>query len=307
MTVLRNDGFSRPRRRDAAPRSRGGGGAGGVLLAVCIFASIALLVLSRAEHQAVGVLRSWTIETLTPALEWLGRPAAAIEHVRRNLSSYVDLAAELERVKQEKRELEQWRWRAGQLETEMESLRKLMNGVKDRGFGFVTARVVAEGRGPFSRSVLVNAGRLHGVRNGYAVVNSEGLVGRVVETSESASRILLLSDVNSRIPVVFGRMLGRAIMHGKGAARPQAEFFPGGTAPQQGDDVATSGQDGLLPRGLRVGRIATVSPVVTIETAARLESLDYLSILFFSAPGLELADREDAPLAGNALAARTNP
>jgi rod shape-determining protein MreC len=302
--MLRDDGFSR--RREAAGGEHRGGGRSGVLLAVCIFLAVSLLVLSRAEHAAVNAMRSWTIEALAPTLEVLGRPAAYVERIRQSFSAYVDLVSELDRVRQEKRELEQWQWRAQQLEAEIAALRKLMNGVKDRGFAFVTARVVAEGRGPFTRSVLVNAGRAQGVRNGFAVVNSDGLVGRVVETSENASRILLLSDVNSRIPVLVGRSFERAIIRGKSASRPALEFFPGGNDPQAGDDVVTSGQDGLLPRGLRVGRVVSVAPASTVETSARLEALDYVSILFFEAPGLELANGGRSSHPGEALASR-NP
>lgn len=300
MSLLRHDGFTRRQRHEPASGRRAQ--VGGALLVILGFASVALLVLSKAEHHAVRALRTETIEAITPLLGVLSQPAAYIERLRRNLDTYRDVLAELERTKQEKQRLEQWQWRARQLEAEIDQLRKLLNGVKDRGFTFATARVVAEGRGPFTRSVLLNVGASQGIRNGFAVVDSNGFVGRVVETSANAARVLLLADFNSRIPVLVGSSAERAIIRGKGSGRPVLEFLPGSTELKVGDAIVTSGQDGLLPKGLRIGRVASTGPSPQVEPSAQLAALDFVSILFFEAPGLELANGGLLPRQAEAIA-----
>ncbi len=82
----------------------------------------------------------------------------------------------------------------------------------------MTARVVAEERGPFAATRIANAGSANGVREGFAAVNEYGLVGRVVRVGEYTSRILLVTDFNSRIPVMGSRSGDRALLVGDSAS-----------------------------------------------------------------------------------------
>ena len=117
----------------------------------------------------------------------------------------------------------------------------------------VTGSVIADARGPFLRSALINLGRDNGVRVGYAVIDGDGLIGRVVDAGSSVARVLLLSDLNSRIPVLVGPAGIRALVSGDNAAELKLEFLPDGASLYAGDEVYTSGSEGVLPRGLRVG------------------------------------------------------
>src|SRR5690606_34194086 len=116
--------------------------------------------------------------------------------------------------------------------------------------------VIADTRGPFVRSVLVNAGAAQGVKTGYAAVNGDGLVGRTILVGEQASRVILLNDLNSRTPVLVGPSAVRAVLAGDNSAEPLLEFVPEGAGLFVGDEVVTSGDEGLLPRGLRIGVVS---------------------------------------------------
>ena len=118
----------------------------------------------------------------------------------------------------------------------------------------ITARVVFDGRGPFRRAQLANAGADKGVTIGYPVISERGVVGRVIGVSSNASRILLLKDVSSRTPVMIARSNARAILTGDGGDNPRLDNLRGPDPVQQGDRVLTSGDGGIYPRGLPVGR-----------------------------------------------------
>lgn len=299
-TVLPHDGFIR-----LPARKRGGGILHAAVLLSLIFASLVLLVLERVDHKWVRVLRSASFEVISPVLERASQPAIYVQHLRRRFDGYLDQAAEIERLKTENQRLQQWQWKAKQLETETQEYRKLLLAVDDSGYSFATGRVIADGRSPFVRSALINIGRAQGVTNGYAVVNSDGFLGRIVDTGEHSARVLVFSDINSRIPVEIGSERVRAIMRGDGDGRPVIEFAPAEKAIAAGDEVLTSGQDGLLPRGLPVGSIIKADHAFKVVPRVDLAQVDFASVLFYAAPGLELANGGTTAADGSLVPPRT--
>lgn len=128
----------------------------------------------------------------------------------------------------------------------------------------VTARIVLDGAGPFRRTALVQAGAEHGVQRGFVAVNERGLVGRVVLVGRRTSRVLMLDDFNSRVPVMGQTSRVRAVLAGaSGSAprltgpivqgEPRLEFIVGLDGLRAGEAIVTSGDGGVFPAGLLVG------------------------------------------------------
>ena len=298
--VLPQDGFVR------LNRPKQGGSILRLASLLClIFVSAALLVLERVDYKWVHVMRAASFDVVSPILERASAPAIYVQHLRHWFNDYLDQVAEIERLKTENQQLRQWQWKAKQLETETQEYRKLLLAVDDSSYSFATGRVIADGRSPFVRSALINIGRAQGVTNGYAVVNSDGFIGRVVETGEHSARVLVFTDINSRIPVEIGADRVRAIMRGDGDGRPVIEFAPAEKAIAAGDEVLTSGQDGLLPRGLPVGSVIKSDRVFKVVPRVDLAQVDFASILFFAAPGLELANGSTTAAQSDPVAAHT--
>ena len=86
------------------------------------------------------------------------------------------------------------------------------------------------------------------------VTDKEFLIGRIVETNYLSSRVLLLNDLNSRIPVTFGEDGVQAILKGSGGSKPVLEYLPEGYIVEEGIDVFTSGKDGIFLPGIPVGK-----------------------------------------------------
>jgi rod shape-determining protein MreC len=230
------------------------------------------------------------VDLSAPLLEAASAPVILARHGLERARSYAGAFAEIDRLKEENEELKQWEWRAKSLERKVTHLRSLLNAVDEPALHYITGSVIADARGPFLRSALINLGRDNGVRIGYAVINGDGLIGRTVDAGASVTRVLLLNDLNSRIPVLVGPVGVRALASGDNSADLRLDFLPDGAQLYPGDEVYTSGSDGVLPRGLRVGAVMGSSGAYKVRPGAELNSLDVVSVLFFDTPALTTTD-----------------
>lgn len=262
---------------------------------VFAFVALALLVLSRLDHSALREVRWRLTEFLSPALELMSGP---LEPVRRQIGKLrlaLEGAEELERLRAENWRLKEVEQRAADAERQLEGLKELSNAVHEPAIRYITARMVASGTGPFARGVLVNVGRDQNVRVGYPALNAGGLVGRVVETGSRVSQVLLLTDVNSKIPVVIGAGSVRAVMAGDNTSLGRVMHLAEGRAIQAGDEVVTSGVGGLFPRGLRIGRVVSSPKGLRISPHADLDAIEHLRVLFYDSPASDLIESTGQP------------
>jgi rod shape-determining protein MreC len=254
------------------------------------FVCAVLLVMSRISHGIIIDARDWLVDMTAPVLEAASIPAIQARHVVARARSYAGLFGEIDRLTVENAGLKQYEWRAKTAERKITQLRALLNAVDEPALHYITGSVIADARGPFMRSALINLGRDHGLRVGYAVINGDGLIGRTVDAGASVARVLLLNDLNSRIPVLVGPAGIRALAVGNNSAELQLELVPDGAVLQVGDAVYTSGSDGVLPRGLHVGMVAGANGAYKVRPHADLSALDTVSVLFFDTPALAATD-----------------
>lgn len=132
--------------------------------------------------------------------------------------------------------------------------------------------------------MLINLGRKQGIRDGYAVIDGDGFIGRVVHSGDKAARAILVNDLNSRIPVVVGPAAVRGVLIGDNSSEPKLEFLPNSAAVYAGDSVSTSGHGGMLPRGLQIGVVAGSDKPYRVRTHASLGDLEFVSVLFYDSP-----------------------
>jgi rod shape-determining protein MreC len=173
-----------------------------------------------------------------------------------HLTGQADNEKRIRELEAKVRELSRYELAARSMAQRLEAYEAMLNALGEPPRKGVTARIVAEPAGPFFKTLLANAGRAQGVRIDYVAVNEGGLVGRVIEVGETSSRILMVSDYNSRIPVLGETSGVRAILFGDrdGAAgllddRPERDPF------LTGERALTSGEGGVFPRGLTVGEV----------------------------------------------------
>jgi rod shape-determining protein MreC len=288
MKTLRDDTFA----HRGGPRRPGGVHA--VLLFVLVFVSVALMVLSRLQHAYIKEVRGQFENLMAPMLSAAVVPLTPVRRLAARVSAYTDLYGELDRLREENQRMKGWEWKARELERKYSQLGRLAHVVEEPGFEHLAARVVADSRGPFVRSVMLGVGRDQGLKPGYPAISADGLVGRVTDAGRSAARVLLLTDINSRIPVFVGRNNVRALMTGDNTPSPKLTYAPTSGGIEVGDEVSTSGVGGLFPRGLRIGTVVEAGGKLVVVPHAHLDELDYISVLLFENATLELADGDKA-------------
>ena len=251
-----------------------------------ILASIALMMIGKVDVVLVEGMRTRVLDGFAPILGTFAAPAATIARVIEEINDGLRVHQENLRLKEDNAHLLDWQQVALRLDAENRSLRALLNARVDPPATFVTARVVAEPGGAFARSVLVMAGRRDGVRRGQAALSGSGLVGRVVDVGEWSARVLLITDLNARIPVMLELARVRAVLGGDNSDRPRLLHIPSDVTVSVGDRIVTSGIGGVFPPGLPVGVISTVNDrLVRVTPLADLLSPGYLRIVDYGIGG----------------------
>lgn len=257
-------------------------------LASLILAAFALMLFHSANAVFVEHLRTAVTDVTAPILEVVVQPVRAVNRTIANVREVANLRTENAELKEEVARLRAWHAAAYRLAAQNKAFRKLLNYRGPGRRAYVTARVIADGRGPFVRSVLVDAGARDGVRKGQAAETEMGLVGRVSDVGRRSARVLILTDLNSRIPVVIEDTQARAILAGNNSALPELAFLPENTRVKVGQRVVTSGHGGVLPPGIAVGVVESVDGGdVKVRPFVDLDRLSYLQVIDFKAvPGL---------------------
>ena len=247
-----------------------------------VLAAFGLMILGKAETVLVERMRTGVTDVVAPVLDALSRPVATMAEIVDNLRDLTRLRSDNTRLRGQIERLNAWHGVALRLEADNRTLRGLLNFTPGERATFVSARVIADGGGPFVRSVIVNAGARDGLRKGQAVVTGAGLVGRVSETGGRSARVLLLTDLNSRIPVVAEQSRTRAILAGDNSARPRLVFLPENAKLIPGERIVTSGHGGALPAGLLVGIVTSAGEgTVRIEPIVDWDQLEYVRMIDF--------------------------
>jgi rod shape-determining protein MreC len=237
--------------------------------------AVGLIIVSRAETPIAERIRTRVVDAVAPMLDAAAQPITTVSAWIEMVAALPSVHAENERLRDQIEQLRQWEFAAYELEAENRSLRALLSAAANIPGPHIVARVIADPGGSFVHSLLINAGRANGVEPGLAVVNAEGLVGRVTEAGERSARVLLVTDLNSRIPVRLSLTRDRAILAGDNSDEPRLLYLPTGTSVVPGERIVTSGHDGVLPPGLPVGVVSSVGPdgvrVRPLVTWSRLE------------------------------------
>ncbi|AGH98581.1 Rod shape-determining protein MreC [Micavibrio aeruginosavorus EPB] len=196
------------------------------------------------------------------------------------VTGLAELQAENERLKSENARLREWYQTALSLKSENESLQQLLNLKLPPPYTYITARVIADAGNTFARSLLILAGQNDGVIKGQAVLSGEGLVGRVIESGGRAARILLLTDMNSRVPVVIEGSDIKAIVAGQNSSTPALIHLPRDHELQAGARIVTSGHGGLFPPGVPVGYVVLGdNGQVSVQLLAQADNLSFVRII----------------------------
>jgi rod shape-determining protein MreC len=141
---------------------------------------------------------------------------------------------------------------------ENERLRKLLEFSKTADLNGVVGSVVGYDPSGWVKGIVVNKGSSSGISAGMAVVHARGVVGQVVSTSPSASRVLLINDHSSGVDALVQGSRARGVVEGSGSTTSELRYINRDTVLKAGELVLTSGMDGVFPKGLVIGTVSDV-------------------------------------------------
>jgi rod shape-determining protein MreC len=247
-----------------------------------VLLSAAIIVLGKADQTMFDSLRTALADDAAPALGALSRPIGAVTSAIDRVRGVVTMYQDNLRLEQENERLLQWQQVALKLSADNRELSQLLKVVPKSSVSYITARVIANSGGGYVRSVMINAGAEEGLARGQAAIAGEGLVGRLTEVGGRAARVLLITDLNSRVPVVIERSRANAVLAGDNSERPRLLFVNPPDPIKIGDRIVTSGEGGVFPPDLPVGVVAAldaggarVEPYVDASQLGHLLVVDY--------------------------------
>ncbi len=256
-------------------------------LPVLIAAAFGLMLLGKADTLLAERARMALADALAPIYGMLAEPLSTLHLAVDTVEETFSLYSENARLREENERLRRWESVALALDAENASLKADLHWIPDPTPNYVTARVVADAGGVYARAVLLSVGPNHSVTKGQIALDDRGLVGRVTELGSRSARVLLITDLNSRIPVILEGSRARAMLVGTNGVRPRLMYWPEGQMPAEGEHVVTSAEANAFPAGLPVGTVHySASHVPEVEPAARLDRLEVVRLFDYGLRGV---------------------
>ncbi|MDD3669465.1 MAG: rod shape-determining protein MreC [Alphaproteobacteria bacterium] len=262
------------------------------------FVSLVLIWFGLSAHPVVRSMRLSVVRFVSPVVSVVAVPLGWMRAGHENWLNLWNAYEQNEALKKENQELKQWRTVALQQAIEREELQSLLKYIPPKKSTSITARVLADNGGTFARSLIVGAGSDNGIKKGMIAMTANGIVGRVVDVGRASSRLMLMTDYLSRIPVVVGGGKVVCVASGDNLALLKLIAVPEGAAIAAGDVVLTSGDAGLYPSGLPVGVVAEVTDNDIFVRPAESEISEFVRLVDFGLDDVLLKDESPCPCGG---------
>ncbi|MEM7718203.1 MAG: rod shape-determining protein MreC [Pseudomonadota bacterium] len=252
-----------------------------LVVSVVILCLFVVFLVWRIDSPRAERFRAHLIDWVVPNLDWAMVPVTETVRMVRGFQSYTALQRQNRDLRDELQQMKAWKEAALQLEQENAKLLDLNRVRLDPALTVVTGQVLADSGSPFRQSVLLNVGGARdGIMDGWAVTDGLGLVGRISGVGDKSSRVLLLTDNTSRVPVTIQPSGQRAVLAGDNSILPVMNFIENAEEVRPGDRVISSGDGGVFPAGLLVGNIILARDGrLRLRLAADYERLEFLRVL----------------------------
>ena len=248
-------------------------------LLTLLFLSILVIILSNYNFKVIQLIKIGINEFTYRASFLISTPENKIQKINSQIKDHLKVYDNYKNLELELEKLKQKKLTNNFLKMENEKLRDLIN--ESINSNEILARVLIDKESPFLRSIILNKGTKDKLKIGMAVVDEVHLVGKVIEVNFTNSRVLLLSDLNSKIPVVLEPIGMQAVVSGTGGTNGKIQY----TKEEYSDDINnqeiiayTSGLGGLFKPGLPVGKISRVNPH-EIDFFSDFKQLEYVKII----------------------------
>jgi rod shape-determining protein MreC len=251
-----------------------------VLVGLMVLLLLAVFFLWRIDSPRVERFRTLLIDRFVPSFHWAMAPVTWTVDVVDDYQSYARLLEQNQQLREELKQMKAWKEAALQLEQKNARLLDLNQVRLDPRLTHITGVVLADSGSPFRQSVLLNVGVRDGIVDGWATMDGIGLVGRISGVGQQTSRVILLTDSNSRVPITVQPSGQKGLLTGDNSDLPPLDFLEDAGSVRPGDQVISSGDGGIFPAGLPVGIVVKdVEDRLRVRLTANYDQLQFLRVL----------------------------
>ena len=247
-------------------------------LFVLVVLSIVLISVDTIEAKPFDYFRSFIKDTIYRGSLVVSAPFKVFDNFTDYINKHLNLYSNYNELKKENNKLKNNISKSDFLEFENAQLRKLIEEQASSFSDLLSARVMIDKQSPYLNSFINNIGSNKNIKNGMAVLDGKNFIGRIVDVNFFSSRVLLVSDLNSKIPVIIEPSGHHAILSGHGTNKPILEYLPENYTIQNGDKVYTSGKEGIFSPGIPIGEIIIEKDVVKTSLFSDLSQITFVNI-----------------------------
>ena len=247
------------------------------LFALILF-SIILIYVETIEAKPLNYLRSFIKDTIYRGSVIVSYPSKGFKNVFSSVENHLNLFNENIKLKEENVQLKEQIYTPDFLIFENKQLRQLLDEQVASSTNLVSARVMLDKQSPYLNSFIINSGSNKKIKKGMAVLDGKKFIGRIVDVNFFSSRVLLVTDLNSKISVLIEPSGSQAILSGRGTNEPTLEYLPKNHKIQSGNKVYTSGKEGIFAPGIPIGKVRMDDEKVFVSLFSDISQIVFINI-----------------------------
>ena len=247
------------------------------LFALIIF-SIILIYVETIETKPLDYLRSFIKDTIYRGSVIVSFPSKGFKSVFSTVENHLNLYNKNIKLKEENAQLKEQIYDPNFLIFENKQLRQLLDEQITSSTNFVSARVILDKQSPYLNSFIINSGSNKEIKNSMAVLDGKNFIGRIVDVNFFSSRVLLVTDLNSKISVLIEPSGHHAILSGRGKNELTLEYLPKNHKVQSGNKVYTSGKEGIFSPGIPIGEVRVGTEKIFVSLFSDISQIMFVNI-----------------------------
>ena len=247
-------------------------------LIALIILSVILIFVETIDTKPLNYFRSFVKDTIYRGSQFVAVPFNSFDSISENISSHISLYENYTKLKIENEKLKNNISESDFLELENTQLRKLIEEQVTSPSNLVSARVMLDKQSPYLNSLIINVGSNKNIKNGMAVLDGKNFIGRIVDVNFFSSRVLLITDLNSKIPIITEPSAYHAILSGHGENPLSLEYLPENHKVLDGHKVYTSGKEGIFSPGIPIGEVKVEKDVINVSSFSDLSQITFINV-----------------------------
>ena len=243
-----------------------------------ILFSIILIFVEKIETKPLNYIRSFVKDGIYRVSQAAIYPAKSFENSINFIDKHLNLNKEYKVLKKENEILKSKIVEDEFLNLENTQLKKLIDEQVSSHNNLVSSRVIIDKQSPYLNSFVINSGANKNIKNGMTVLDGKYFIGRIVDVNFFSSRVLLVSDLNSRIPVIVEPEGNHAILYGHGSSNATLEYLPENHKIKKNDKVYTSGKEGVFEPGVPIGKVLINDGQIEVLLFSDLDQITFVNV-----------------------------